>query len=142
MKHTKPWQFTQWSATVKGLAETCDGFAQRYEDKEAQLKEKWVVDMGEAFSTLSKTPNSEKLAKARESSEASRDEKASKRKCLLVDALVKTPEQKKTTPPDNIAEDVIKSDEADEVLFDELVSTNGWGNWCESMRAAWGFGMS
>ena len=77
------------------MAEQCDGIAEEYENKEAQLKEKGVADMGEAFSTPSKTQNSERLAKARRCSEASRDERASKRKCLLVDALVMTPEPKK-----------------------------------------------
>ena len=95
LKHTKPWSVTQWSATVKGLVEKCDGIAEEYESKEAQLKVSGVADMGEAFSTPSKTQNSERLAKARKSSEASRDERASKRKCLLVDALVMTPEPKK-----------------------------------------------
>ena len=121
LKHSKPWSITQWSATVKGLAEKCDGIAEEYEQKEAQLKEKGVADMGEAFSTLSKTQNSERLAKARRCSEASRDERASKRKCLIVDALVKTPEPQKAKEDEaEVAADVAKVAEEVEEAEDKI----------------------
>ena len=91
LKHTKPWQVSQWSATVKGMTEVCDGHAQVYEDREQSLKDSGLAELGQAFSTPSKTQSAQRLANARRSSDASRDERAAKRKSLVADALVQKP---------------------------------------------------
>ena len=103
LKHTKPRQVSQWSATVKGMTEVCDDYAQVYEDREQSLKVSGVAELGQAFSIPSKTQNAQRLANARRSSDASRDERAAKRKCLVADALVQKLVPKKDAQQDKKA---------------------------------------